>query len=210
MNHRALYVRVSSQDQNIARQRIMNYEGLVFIDKISGAVAFRDRPEGGKLYKKIESGQINFVQVKAIDRLGRSAYDIQATINFFQKNHCQLFIDDYGIKLFNDDKSLNPIFKLITDLLSNIAEIDRNSIREKQKQGVCLAKLRGVYAGRKSGTEEDREKFLSKYPEIVNIIKVSNGKLSANAISKMVREENGRCKATPPTVRKIINAIKTI
>ena len=109
--------------------------------------------------------------------------------------------------MFKSDGSYNEMFKLITDLLANLSQMERQKILYRQKQGVELAKARGVYTGRKKGATEDSEKFLKKYHSIVNIIKVSNGKLTANAISKMVKDDSGKAIATPPTVRKVMEMV---
>lgn len=206
MEKKALYIRISSGSQNTSRQEIKNFDGKVFKETCSGVIPFKERPSGSKLVKSIESGEIDFVQVESIDRLGRDAYDIQQTIKYFEHHNCQLLISGFGLTLFNNGE-LNPMFKLITDLLANIAQMERDNIRIRQKQGVALAKARGVYIGRKKGTAENSEKFLKKYKPIVNIIKNSNGKLTANAISKMVKDDNGKPIATPPTVRKVMELI---
>lgn len=206
MEKKALYIRISSGSQNTSRQEIKNFDGKVFKETCSGVIPFKERPSGSKLVKSIESGELNFVQVKSIDRLGRDAYDIQKSIKYFEDHNCQLLISEYGLTLFNGGK-INPMFKLITDLLANIAQMERDNIRERQRQGVELAKAKGVYIGRKKGTAENSEKFLKKYTPIVNIIKNSNGKLTANAISKMVKDDTGKPIATPPTVRKVMELL---
>lgn len=111
--------------------------------------------------------------------------------------------------MFTSSGEYNNMFKLITDLLANIAQMNRDNIKFKQSLGIAAAKAKNpnFYQGRKIGSTEDSEKFLKKYQPIVSIIKNSNGKLTANAISKMVRKDNGELLATPPTVRKIIRLV---
>lgn len=57
----------------------------------------------------------------------------------------------------------NSIFKMITDVLSNIAEMERTSLLERQKEGILIAKAKGTYKGRQLNTIETPQQFLSKY-----------------------------------------------
>ncbi len=207
MENKARYIRVSHESQNEARQKVKKFDGTTFIDKCSGAIPFSERPKGKILYEAIESGIVNYVETDAIDRLGRDADDIQSTIRLMKTKQCQLVVSEYGLMMFKSDGSYNEMFKLITDLLANLAEMERQKIKFRQAQGVAIAKSKGIYTGRKVGTSEDSEKFLKKYDQVVNIIKVSNGKLTANAISKMVKDDTGKSIATPPTVRKIMGLV---
>lgn len=207
MKTKARYIRVSHETQNEARQKVKKFDGTTYIDKCSGTIPFSERVKGKLLYESIESGKINYVECDSIDRLGRDADDIQSTIRLMKTKQCQLVVSEYGLMMFKSDGGYNEMFKLITDLLANLAEMERQKIHERQRQGVELAKAKGIYTGRKLGTAEDSEKFLKKYDQIVSIINVSNGKLTANAISKMVRGDDGKVLATPPTVRKIMGLV---
>ncbi len=207
METKGRYIRISHETQNTARQEIKKFEGTSFIDKCSGTIPFSERPKGKLLHQDIESGKINYVETDAIDRLGRDADDIQATIRLMKTKKCQLVVSEYGLMMFKSDGSYNEMFKLITDLLANLSQMERQKILYRQRQGVELAKARGVYTGRKKGSAEDSEKFLKKYDQVVNIIRVSGGKLTANAISKMVKDDTGKLVATPPTVRKVMELV---
>lgn len=207
METKARYIRVSHESQNEARQKVKKFDGITFIDKCSGTIPFSERPKGKLLHEAIESGKIDYVETEAIDRLGRDADDIQATIRLMKNKQCQLVVSEFGLMMFKSNGDYNEMFKLITDLLANLADMERQKIHERQRQGVELAKAKGIYTGRKKGTAEDSEKFLKKYDQVVSIIKVSNGKLKANAISKMVRGDDGKVLATPPTVRKIMGLV---
>jgi DNA invertase Pin-like site-specific DNA recombinase len=57
----------------------------------------------------------------------------------------------------------NSIFKMITDVLSNVAEMERTSLLERQKEGITIAKAKGTYKGRQLNTNETPQQFLSKY-----------------------------------------------
>ena len=209
METKARYVRVSHQSQNEASQKLNKFEGTTYVDKCSGVIPFAERPKGKLLHQAIKSGKVNYVECLSLDRLGRDADDIQATIKLMKDNKCQLVISEYGLMMFTSNGEYNNMFKLITDLLANIAQMNRENIKHKQRLGIAAAKAKNpnFYQGRKQGSSEDVEKFLLKYQPIVNILKNSNGKLTANAISKMVRKEDGNLLATPPTVRKIMKLV---
>lgn len=57
----------------------------------------------------------------------------------------------------------NSIFKMITDVLSNVAEMERTSLLERQREGIIIAKAKGTYKGRQLDTIETPLQFLSKY-----------------------------------------------
>lgn len=209
MGTKARYVRISHESQNEASQKLNKFDGKTYVDKCTGVIPFRERKSGGLLYQAIKSGKVNYVECLSLDWLGRDADDIQATIKLMKEKECQLVISEYGLMMFTSSGEYNNMFKLLTDLLANIAQMNRENIKHKQKLGIAAAKAKNpdFYQGRKIGSTEDSEKFLSKYKPIVSIIKNSNDKLTANAIAKMVRKENGDLLATPPTVRKIMKLV---
>lgn len=158
-----LYVRCSTLEQKTDRQRINEKEyGLVIEDKCSGAIPFFDR-EGGKEIKKLtENGIIKNVAVWTIDRLGRDLRDILNTLHFFtERKICVDFVSQ-GFKTLDANGQESHIAKLMIATLGIVSEMQRNQIRENQLQGVRLAKMKGIYKGRKPGSQEDRLKFLSK------------------------------------------------
>jgi DNA invertase Pin-like site-specific DNA recombinase len=158
-----LYVRISSLDQKTDRQKVQEKDyNLVVEDKVSGSVPFFERQGGKLILELVEKGELEELSVWQIDRLGRDVRDIVNTIHFFtQKKICISFISQ-GLKTLNPDKSENSISKMVINILGIVSEIERTQILERQKQGIDLAKLRGVYKGRKKGTQEDTLKFLSK------------------------------------------------
>lgn len=193
----ATYIRISSQTQKIDRQEI-TVIGKKYIDKISGSIKFQDRPQSSKLIDDIIDGTIKEVRVKSVDRLGRSSFNIQETIQFFMEQKCQLFIEQFGLYLFLENGKVNSMFKLISDVLSNVAEMERENILERQREGIAIAKAKGdVYKGRKSGTKESKEKFLAKHKKIVQLL---NSKVSIRNTAKIAE-------VSPQTVQKVKKAM---
>lgn len=160
---KVLYVRVSTLEQNTDRQKVSVTDfDYVIEDKCSGAIPFEQRPGGLKLLEMLNKGIIGSLHLWQIDRIGRDVRDIINTIHrFTEKGICVYFISQ-GLRTLDDNGNENPIGKMIINILGVVAEMERNQIRERQLQGIEIAKARGVYKGRRLGTREDRLSFLSK------------------------------------------------
>ena len=129
---------------------------------ISGSTEFSERPGGKEIIELVEKGQLTELSVWQIDRIGRNMRDIVNTIHYFSnKGICIHFIQQ-GLRTLHPDGSENPISKLVINILGVISEMERNQIKERQYQGIQIAKARGVYKGRVEGTREDVLTFLSK------------------------------------------------
>jgi DNA invertase Pin-like site-specific DNA recombinase len=158
-----LYVRISSLDQKTDRQRVNESDfNLVIEDKVSGSVPFFERQGGKRILEIVEKGENIELSVFQIDRLGRDVRDIVNTIHYFTERKIPITFICQGLKTLNPDKTENPISKMIINILGIVSEIERTQILERQRQGIDLAKSRGVYKGRHKGTQEDTLKFLSK------------------------------------------------
>ncbi|PWB25425.1 recombinase family protein [Flavobacterium sp. HTF] len=180
---KARYIRVSSATQNTIRQTIKQHQDeQVFIDVISGAVAFNDRPQAQLLIKAIEAGTVDYLTVESIDRIGRDAFNIQSTIQYLNSKSVNLKVENLGIESFANNKP-NPIFKMIADVLANVAELTRNNIRESQAQGIKIAQAEGRFKGRIKGTTISDKDFLKKYDNVVKEIKT--GVNSMRKIAKL-------------------------
>lgn len=146
------YMRVSSFDQNEDRQLIelLNYgvdEKNIFMDKLSGKDT--KRPAYQRLRRRLKPDDL--VVFKSIDRLGRNYKDIQEEWRYITKEKkADIVILDMPILDTRTDKDL--IGTLITDivlqLLSYVAQVERENIRQRQAEGIAAAKLRGVRFGR--------------------------------------------------------------
>lgn len=160
---KVLYVRVSSIGQNNERQRLNDNDFDYLIeDVISGSVIFDERPGGRKIMKLLDDGIMKELNVWSIDRLGRNLKDILQTIDVFNDKGVPIIFINQGLRTLNEDGTENNIGKLIISILGSVAEMERNQIRERQLEGIALAKARGVYKGRANGTKEDILTFLSK------------------------------------------------
>ena len=195
---KARYIRVSTGNQKTARQEArQSKDEILFTDIVSGSIPFEDREKGKDLMKAIQSGEIDYVSVSSIDRLGRNLYNILTTLEFFKENGIILKVDNLGIESLINGKE-NSAFKLIISVMANIAEMERESILERQREGIALAKLKGIYKGRVLGSKESEEDFLAKYKEVVKSLKKGNS----------VRDTAKICKVSTGTVQKVKRLMK--
>lgn len=167
------YVRVSSLDQNPARQKT-NSENFdkVFEEKISGAIAFEKRPVGKKIYDLVKNGKIKEIHIQSIDRIGRNIIGILTIFEFLTTHKVNIFVENIGMYSMVNNKP-NESFKMIVSVLGNVAEMERNSMLERQKEGIKVAKALGKYNGRLLGTKMETKVFLKKYANVVT--ELNNG-----------------------------------
>ena len=156
----AKYVRVSTAEQKIDRQE--NNALKMYVDKCSGSIPFNERPSAIKLLNDITAKKVETLHVHSIDRLGRNAFDIQTTLNTLNNLTINVYVENIGLYSMIDNKP-NSIFKMICDVLSNVAEMERNSLLERQREGILIAKAKGTYKGRQLNTRETTQQFLSKF-----------------------------------------------
>lgn len=165
------YIRVSTEEQNTGRQEVNAKEfSKIYIDKTSGAIQFIERKEAKKLLADIETGIVTEIHILSIDRLGRSIIDILTMVEFFNQKSIKLFVENIGMFSLIDNKP-NPSFKMIVSVLGNVAEMERNNMLERQRQGIELAKAKGTYTGRLYGTKMTNEEILVKYKAVVRELK---------------------------------------
>ena len=158
-----LYTRVSTLDQKTDRQKINESEfNLVIEDKCSGTIPFFNGEGGKHILNLIEKGVVSSLSVITIDRLGRNLRDILNTIHFFTERQIPIIFLNQNLRTIDNDGKENSITKLMISILGTVGEMERNQIRERQLEGIKLAKARGIYQGRVLGTKEDTYKFLDK------------------------------------------------
>lgn len=190
---KARYIRISTGGQNIERQLIKKHPNEeLFIDIISGVIPFKERPKGSELLSKIETKSVDYISIHSIDRLGRNLFDILTTLEIFNKNNIVLKVDNLGIESIIAGKP-NFAFKLIISVMGNIAEMERETLLERQKEGIAIAKAKGIYKGRIKGSKETDLEFLTKHK---NIVKFLNQKHSLRNIAKL-------CDVSLGTVQKV-------
>ena len=145
------YVRVSSKDQNEERQLIaLRDAGVdkknIFVDKQSGQNF--DRPAYKRLIKKLKPDDT--LVIKSIDRLGRNYSDIieQWKIITKDKRVTIKVLDMPILNQVDNDLTGTLIADIVLQLLSYVAQTERDFIRQRQAEGIAAAKARGVKFGR--------------------------------------------------------------
>lgn len=141
------YVRVSSKEQNLDRQLNALYEfGIlpkhIYQDKVSGKDF--DRPAYVSMLKRIKPGDI--LVIKSIDRLGRNYNDILDQWRVITKEkHAEIIVLDMPLLDTRQGKDLTGtlIADIVLQLLSYVAQTEREFIRQRQAEGIASAKARG-------------------------------------------------------------------
>lgn len=178
---KARYNRISTPNQKLERQLAKQHPNeKQYIEVASGSIPFRKRDEGSLLIRDIERGDINYLSVSSIDRMGRSVFNILETINFLNTKNVTLKVDNLGIESIVNEK-LNPTFNLIISVMASVAQMERETLLERQKEGIELAKAKGVYKGRVRGSKESDEDVIAKYTKVVKYLK--NGQSLRNTKS---------------------------
>lgn len=146
------YVRVSTREQNEARQiaalrEVAVPEDNIFMDKQSGKDFNRSNYK--KLVKKLKPD--NLLYIKSIDRLGRNYQEIQEQWRILTKEkRIDIVVLDMPLLDTRRGKDLMGTFlsDIVLQILSFVAENERNSIRQRQAEGIEAARSRGVHFGR--------------------------------------------------------------
>lgn len=154
---RIAYIRVSSAEQNIARQEELFKELNIdkyYIEKISGK-NMKDRFELQKMMEYVREGDI--VIVESISRFGRSLQDLLFLINQLNEKGVQFKSIKEG-----DLDTTTPTGKLVFSIFSSLSEFERETIRQRQAEGIAIAKAKGIYKGRRK-KEIDEDELKSMY-----------------------------------------------
>lgn len=159
------YKRVSSIGQSLDRQSVNddNYD-LVIEDKCSGTIPFFDRPGGKKILELVKKGNVKSLHTISIDRFGRNLRDILNSIHVMDSLGVCIHFEDQGLKTRDDDGKENYVATLMIATLGTVAQLEKSIQRERQIEGIRLAKLRSdsPYKGRLKGTTENVLQFLNK------------------------------------------------
>lgn len=140
--HRIGYVRVSSFDQNPERQLEQVQVDKVFTDKASGKDT--QRPQLDALLGFVRDGDT--VVVHSMDRLARNLDDLRRLVQGLTQRGVRIEFIKERLTFTGED---SPMANLMLSVMGAFAEFERALIRERQREGIALAKQRGAYRGRK-------------------------------------------------------------
>ena len=143
------YVRVSAFDQNVDRQ----LEGLaldkIFTDKASGKDV--NRPQLEAMLSFIREGDTAVVH--SMDRLARNLDDLRKLVQLLTKRSIRIEFVKESLVFTGED---SPMANLMLSVMGAFAEFERALIRERQREGIAIAKQRGAYRGRKKSLSDDK------------------------------------------------------
>ncbi|MDE5419137.1 recombinase family protein [Labilibaculum sp. DW002] len=192
------YVRASTEEQNTERQEQI-IQGKGYVEKISGRIAFAERKQGARLLRDVANKEINYVIVEDVSRLGRNALDILTTIQTLKKQGCTIEILRYSLVSMVKGKA-NFIFDLITSILASLAEMEYESNREAQRQGIAVAKAKGIYQQHAGKGKMTDEQFLEKHADIIELLEDGKSIMKIVALVK-------KSKSTVQRVKKFIETL---
>lgn len=141
-SHKVGYIRVSTLDQHLERQLDGIKLDRTFIDKASGKDI--KRPELEALQKYVREGDT--VVVHSMDRLARNLDDLRAIVQGLTNRGIGIQFVKEQLTFTGED---SPMANLMLSVMGAFAEFERSLLRERQREGIALAKQRGVYKGRK-------------------------------------------------------------
>lgn len=189
------YARVSSMDQNEGRQMIALHEAAVlerniFMDKQSGKDF--DRPNYKKLVKKLKAGDLLYVL--SIDRLGRNYEEIQTQWRILTKEiGIDICVLDMPLLDTRNGKDLMGTFiaDLVLQILSFVAQSERENIRKRQAEGIAAAKAKGIKFGRpEKSVPNDFSKIVKAWEQkkltLAEVLKQCN--ISESTFYRILRE----------------------
>lgn len=142
MGQRIGYVRVSTTDQNTDRQLENVVLDRKFEDKASGKDT--ERPALAQLLAFAREGDT--VIVHSMDRLARNVDDLRRLVKSMTARRIVVQFVKEGLTFTGDD---SPMSNLLLTMLGAVAEFERSLINERQREGIAIAKTKGVYKGRK-------------------------------------------------------------
>jgi DNA invertase Pin-like site-specific DNA recombinase len=143
------YVRVSSAEQNAERQLEHLAADRVFTDRASGKDTARPQLQALLAYAR----EGDTIVVHSMDRLARNTDDLRRLVQQQTKRGLRLQFLKENLTFTGED---SPMANLMLSVLGAVAQFERDLIRERQREGIVLAKQRGAYRGRKQALTADQ------------------------------------------------------
>ena len=150
------YIRVSTEEQNTARQEVLLRElGVdeVFIDKASGKNA--DRPELTRMMNYVRRGDT--VIVESISRFARNTRDLLDLVERLTEKQVEFVSRKEAID------TTTPTGKFMLTVFAAVAELEREYILQRQREGIAIAKQQGKYRGRPPKAYPDFERIAARW-----------------------------------------------
>jgi DNA invertase Pin-like site-specific DNA recombinase len=196
------YNRISTLQQtgNRFEDDLEKYDETL-MDKISGTIAFKDRPEGKKIADLVNQRLLKELVVEEFSRLGRNTGDVINVLAWLDDNDVNVRIRNLGIESRPNGKK-NPIWKMISSVMSSLYELELENIKERTSVGRKVFVQNGGKLGRPKGAIESEKKFLEKESSKKIIKELKKG--------KTIRDISSILDVSTRTVVKVKKAIDLV
>jgi len=182
---RVKYNRVSTQIQSGNRfEADTEKYDLTLLDKISGTVPFKDRPQAKILIDYIQQGIVKEVIVEELSRLGRHTGDCITTLEWMDEKGVNVIVRNLGVQSRPNGKK-NPIWNVITSVISSLYALELDSIKERTSVGRQIYVQKGGVLGRKVGSTLSDKDFIEK-PKAKKILEYLDKGWTLREIAKQV------------------------
>lgn len=194
---RIKYNRTSTINQHGERFKLDkgNYDYILNDFGVSGKVPFKERTNGKTLVNLVEEDKVSELVVEELSRLGRNTIDVLTTLHWLEEKEVNVVVRSMGNLHSMVNGKKNPIWNLITSVMSSLYELERNQILERTEMGRKMYVMNGGKLGRKLGSNENIKTFLNK-PKSKQILSLLDK-------GKSVRDICGRLGVSPKTVVKV-------
>jgi DNA invertase Pin-like site-specific DNA recombinase len=182
---RIKYNRVSTIQQTGDRYQFDTEKyDLTLLDKVSGTVSFFDRPNGKKIKDLVEKGKVQELIVEEVSRIGRNTGNCIQVIGWLEEKGVNVVVKNLGIQSRPNGKK-NPIWKLISSVMSSLYEMELENIKERTLSGRMVFVQKGGKLGRPVGTNVSTKEFLEKPTSKKSLEYLKKG-MSVREVSKLV------------------------
>lgn len=174
---KVFYSRISTDDGQTHKRQLQDIKGFdyVFCDVVSGATRLFERGKGSEIKKLLDEGNLTLLEVHSIDRLGRSTIDVLSTWKELTDKGVTIVCRNPNIRNFDENGNPDKFSELLLSVLSVMYSFERDTIRQRQLEGIRLKKLTNpeVYIGRRIGSSYSPEEFLrrKKSQDILSYLK---------------------------------------
>ena len=198
------YNRTSTINQKGERFKLDkgNYDLTINDFGVSGKIPFNKREGGYKLIELVKEGKVTKIVFEDLSRCGRTLKDSINTLDYFFENGVIIKVRNIGIESHTPNGEKNPMWNIVTSILSSVYEMERERILEITEMGRKQYVLNGGKLGRKVGSMEDKMVFERK-PQTKSIMKLLK-------MGKSNRDIIGRLNCSPKTITKVRNHLKKV
>ena len=196
------YNRTSTINQKGERFKLDkgNYDLTINDFGVSGKIPFNKREGGYKLIELVKEGKVTKIVFEDLSRCGRTLKDSINTLDFFFEKGVVIKVRNIGIESHTPNGEKNPMWNIVTSILSSVYEMERERILEITEMGRKQYVLNGGKLGRKVGSMEDKMVFERK-PQTKSIMKLLK-------MGKSNRDIIGRLNCSPKTITKVRKLIE--